>query len=770
MPINYPGALDDTTSLPTRATGATIPATDSNDPKAAIIQLETKLGISASTPSTTNKILYADGAGSSLWGTLASAGIAASNHAHAIDDLSDVVITTPSSGQVIKYNGTNWINDTDATASGGSGDVTSNTATSVDSELALFSGTGGKTIKRATTTGILKGTSGVLSAATAGTDYSEGTAALATGILKSTTTTGALTIATAGDFPTLNQNTTGTAANVTGTVAIANGGTGQTAKGAAFDALSPMTTQGDIIFGGASGTGTRLPKGTAAQVLTMNAGATAPEWAAAAGGGSGQTLVTHIVAASGGTHTTLGAAIAAATAGDTIWVREGTYAEAAITSALANITIIGENPETAVISMGANVLTLSGAGVTVKNVGLSCTTGNFLISGANSTLMGCTITSTNATNTMLFRSNYGRVIGNRFENTGSNSNRTLAIEGTGTYAIVSSNTFQISASSSSSSVGIIHLGLTNISCTGNTITVAAGGSTAPVIRAAGEHTTVSGNTIYGAGFVYGIILGAQRCVAQANVIYIAYVGIQTTSSGARCVIANNVVFISRNGADGYGIEVGTDDCTVNGNYCANASTTAGSGITVVGVRTNNVISNNRVRDFANGINIQGASTNTSISGNNLENVTTAIVDSGVGTDAVNNMGVSTLFERRHMRMKNTSGAALAAGDVVTYKAVAAGDEVTTTTTAGDTRVYGMAVAAISSTAYGYVQILGKTTALKVNGTTAIAVGDYLTTFTTAGIAAKAAAGQMAFAIALEAYAVADSAGVIDAVLVTPRLI
>lgn len=53
----------------------------------------------------------------------------------------------------------------------GSGDVSSNTALSVDSEVALFSGTGGKTIKRATTTGIAKLTSGVLSAATDGTDY-----------------------------------------------------------------------------------------------------------------------------------------------------------------------------------------------------------------------------------------------------------------------------------------------------------------------------------------------------------------------------------------------------------------------------------------------------------------------------------------------------------------------------------------------------------------------------------------------------------------------
>lgn len=40
-------------------------------------------------------------------------------------------------------------------------------------------------------------------------------ASLSTGILKSTTGTGALSIATAGDFPVLNQNTTGNAATVT---------------------------------------------------------------------------------------------------------------------------------------------------------------------------------------------------------------------------------------------------------------------------------------------------------------------------------------------------------------------------------------------------------------------------------------------------------------------------------------------------------------------------------------------------------------------------
>ena len=53
----------------------------------------------------------------------------------------------------------------------GLGDFSSNTATSVDSELVLFSSTTGKLGKRASMTGLVKAVSGVASAATAGTDY-----------------------------------------------------------------------------------------------------------------------------------------------------------------------------------------------------------------------------------------------------------------------------------------------------------------------------------------------------------------------------------------------------------------------------------------------------------------------------------------------------------------------------------------------------------------------------------------------------------------------
>ena len=111
-------------------------------------------------------------------------------------------------------------------------------------------GTGATTL-----TGILKGNgTNAFTAASAGTDFSAGTSTLTTGILKNTTTTGALTIAVAADFPTLNQNTTGTAGNVTGTVAVGNGGTGATSLAAANLAVinTNNTFTGTQTFTGSS--------------------------------------------------------------------------------------------------------------------------------------------------------------------------------------------------------------------------------------------------------------------------------------------------------------------------------------------------------------------------------------------------------------------------------------------------------------------------------------------------------------------------------------
>jgi len=50
----------------------------------------------------------------------------------------------------------------------------------------------------------------------------------------------------------------GHATNVTGTVGIGHGGTGATTAAAAFEALSPLSTEGDILYGGPGGSDLRL--------------------------------------------------------------------------------------------------------------------------------------------------------------------------------------------------------------------------------------------------------------------------------------------------------------------------------------------------------------------------------------------------------------------------------------------------------------------------------------------------------------------------------
>lgn len=146
-----------------------------------------------------------------------------------------------------------------------------------------------------TPNGILKSNGTAISAAVSGTDYlaPNGSAALLT------------------SFPTLNQNTTGTASNVTGIVSLVNGGTGaalsdpgantamvwdDTTSAVRFAILSgltydsgtntltasgggmtnPLTTTGDIIYSSSGTTPDRLGIGAANEFLKSNG--TTPEW------------------------------------------------------------------------------------------------------------------------------------------------------------------------------------------------------------------------------------------------------------------------------------------------------------------------------------------------------------------------------------------------------------------------------------------------------------------------------------------------------------
>jgi len=171
-----------------------------------------------------------------------------------------------------------------------------------------------------------------------------------------------------------------------------------------------------------------------------------------------------------------------------------------------------------------------------------------------------------------------------------------------------------------------------------------------------------------------------------------------------------------------------------------------------------------------GINVhEAASDKNVVVGNDL-------YDSGK-TANFNDVGTCTLVaddnrdieitQIKHLRwVEQTSGGALVVGDVVSLKAVAAGNEVTTPAAIGEDQVYGMLAENIADSAYGYVQVKGGTVLLKAtNAGGNIVVGDFLCTEAGGTRARLAGAGDQVFARALEACAVADL--VIDAYIKSP---
>ena len=201
---------------------------------------------------------------------------------------SNVQLTSPSNGQILTYNGagTYWKN-TSLTAGTGisvsaaaDGTLTvTNTSPSSGGTVTSVSGTG-------TVSGIsLSGTvtsSGSLTLggtlAVTPSNFSSQTANTFLAAPNGSAGTPTFRAIVAADVPTLNQNTTGTAAGLSSTLAIASGGTGQTTAAAAFNALSPVTTAGDLIIGNGVNSSTRLAIGSNATVLTSNG--TTASWAA----------------------------------------------------------------------------------------------------------------------------------------------------------------------------------------------------------------------------------------------------------------------------------------------------------------------------------------------------------------------------------------------------------------------------------------------------------------------------------------------------------
>jgi hypothetical protein len=176
----------------------------------------------------------------------------------------------------------------------------------------------------------------------------------------------------AADIPTLNQNTTGTASNVTGTVAIANGGSGQTTAQLAMNAFAGAVTSGYYLRG--NGTNVVMAAIQAADVPTLNQNTT----------GTASNVTGIVAVANGGT----GTATPALVAGTNV----------TITGTWPNQTINSSNPGGTVTSVSGtgtvNGITLTGTvtssgsltlGGTLSNVSLATqVTGNLPVTNLNS--------------------------------------------------------------------------------------------------------------------------------------------------------------------------------------------------------------------------------------------------------------------------------------------------------------------------------------------------------------------------------------------------
>ena len=122
---------------------------------------------------------------------------------------------------------------------------------------------------------------------------------VATALAQNVTGSGSIVLGTSPTLttPALGTPSSGTltsctglplSTGITGTLPIANGGTGQTAQTAAFDALAPTTTKGDLIVHNGTDNIRVAVGGTDGHVLTVDsAEASGVKWAAAGGGGGG---------------------------------------------------------------------------------------------------------------------------------------------------------------------------------------------------------------------------------------------------------------------------------------------------------------------------------------------------------------------------------------------------------------------------------------------------------------------------------------------------
>jgi hypothetical protein len=351
------------------------------------------------------------------------------------------------------------------------------------------------------------------SSATTGVVTLAGTLGVASGGTGATTLTGYVK---GSGTSALTAASTIPTSDLTGTLGIGNGGTGQTTAAAAFNALNPMTTTGDLIYEASASTAARLPIGTSGQVLTVAGGI--PSWQAA--GGSTTLTTTDFTATSGQTSFTvtytpallqgvyrngikLGQADYTATSGTAIVLATG-----AITGDLIQVQYFSSLATTTAV----NSISFGSTGLTPS----TATAGAVTVAGTLAVANGGTgvTTSTGSGNVVLSTSPtlVTPVLGTPTSGTLTNCTgyTTANLSGTITNAQLANSSVTVTAGTGMSGGGAVALGssvtLTNAGVTsivaGTGISV-SGATGAVTVSSTASGATITGTTTSGTYYVVG---------------------------------------------------------------------------------------------------------------------------------------------------------------------------------------------------------------------------------------------------------------------------
>jgi hypothetical protein len=319
------------------------------------------------------------------------------------------------------------------------------------------------------------------------------------------------------------------------TWAIANGGTGQTTASAAFNALSPITTTGDLILGNGTNSATRLGIGANGYLLTSNG--TTASWAAAPAAGvtsfaGGTTGLTPASATTGAI--SLAGTLVVSNGGTGATTLTGYVKGAGTTALTASATI----PNTDITGLGtmstqnANSVAVTGGAIDGTTIGATtATTGAFTTVTASTSVTTPTVQATGSGGLALKNSS-----GATQMLMGAGGGDNLAVN-------VSTNLNGINAQIDVSPTGTGHVhikptgsGSIEIAPTsvGTINNMSVGATTASTVRATTVTTTGTGSPTDGSGQVY--LNGATSNRIDFNTNGTGAPAFTTRSAGTKLVL------------------------------------------------------------------------------------------------------------------------------------------------------------------------------------------------------------------------------------------